>query len=308
MDADSTYWHFLCGLGVFGFGMALTSTPSTTAIVASLPRAKQGVASAMNDVSRELGSALGIAILGSLFSSGYRAAIDGTTAALPPEAAHTVGESAGAGLAVASQLGEAGHDLADAVHGAFAMGLGDAMTAGALIAVVAAGFTVWRGPRREHVRASSPTSTRQARSSSAATVADEDVPTVDARWAPEPAHGIQFGDAGPCARTDRRGKLRRATALPVPGSKLRGLIAILALEAGSTVTTQRLIDALWGDQPVKARTPCRCSCRSSAEHRRRGRDADVITQPSGYQLDVDRDEVDALRFEALLADASSESG
>ena len=68
LDGDSTYWHFLGGLFVFGFGMALTSTPSTTAIVTSLPRAKQGVGSAVNDVSRELGSALGIAILGSLFN------------------------------------------------------------------------------------------------------------------------------------------------------------------------------------------------------------------------------------------------
>ncbi len=72
LDGHSTYWHFLGGLIVFGFGMAFTSTPSTTAIVTSLPRAKQGVGSAVNDVSRELGSALGIAILGSLFNSGYR--------------------------------------------------------------------------------------------------------------------------------------------------------------------------------------------------------------------------------------------
>ena len=43
--------------------------PATTAIVASLPRVrdKQGVASAVNDISRELGGALGIAVLGSIF-------------------------------------------------------------------------------------------------------------------------------------------------------------------------------------------------------------------------------------------------
>ena len=79
LDGHSTYWHFLGGLIVFGFGMAFTSTPSTTAIVTSLPRAKQGVGSAVNDVSRELGSALGIAILGSLFNSGYRSAVSDAT-------------------------------------------------------------------------------------------------------------------------------------------------------------------------------------------------------------------------------------
>ena len=147
-DADSTYWHFLGGLAVFGFGMALTSTPSTTAIVTSLPPAKQGVASAMNDVSRELGSALGIAILGSLFNSGYRDADQpAPPPTLPPEAAHAVGESAGAGLAVASHLGAGGQQLATAVQDAFAAGLGDAMIAGAVIAIAAAGFTAWRGPR-----------------------------------------------------------------------------------------------------------------------------------------------------------------
>ena len=135
--------------GVFGIGMALSSTPSTTAIVTSLPRSKQGVASAMNDVSRELGSALGIAILGSLFSSGYRAAIGDAASTLPPEAGHAVEESAGAGLAVASQLGPIGHDLTDAVQSAFAVGLADAMVAGAAIAVTAALFTAWRAPRRQ---------------------------------------------------------------------------------------------------------------------------------------------------------------
>ncbi len=148
MTVALRYLDFLVGLAVFGLGMALTSTPSTTAIVASLPRAKQGVASAMNDVSRELGSALGIAVLGSLFSSGYRDAISEATAGLPSEAAHAVGESAGAGLAVASNAGPSGADLASAVQDAFAVGLGDAMSAGALIAIVAAAYVAWKGPGR----------------------------------------------------------------------------------------------------------------------------------------------------------------
>jgi EmrB/QacA subfamily drug resistance transporter len=148
LDGHSTYLHFLGGLIVFGFGMAFTSTPSTTAIVTSLPRAKQGVGSAVNDVSRELGSALGIAILGSLFNTGYSNAVSDATASLPPEAAHAVEESAGAAFAVASQLGTDGQQLAESVRDAFAVGLGDALTAGAAIALLTAGFTLWRAPRR----------------------------------------------------------------------------------------------------------------------------------------------------------------
>jgi EmrB/QacA subfamily drug resistance transporter len=152
LGVDSTYRDFLLGLVVFGLGLSLTSTPSTTAIVTSLPRAKQGVASAMNDVSRELGSALGIAILGSLFSSGYRGAISPDIPdSLPPEAARAVEETAGAGLAVASELGATGGDLAGAVQHAFVAGLADAMIAGAVIAVAAAAFTVWRAPLRTAV-------------------------------------------------------------------------------------------------------------------------------------------------------------
>ena len=77
--------------------MALAGAPATTSIVASLPHEKQGVASAVNDVSRELGGALGIAVLGSIFNSGYRSAVEAQAATLPPDAAeHVTGSLAGA--------------------------------------------------------------------------------------------------------------------------------------------------------------------------------------------------------------------
>jgi EmrB/QacA subfamily drug resistance transporter len=149
LDGSSSYWHFLGGLLVFAVGMALTSTPATTAIVTSLPPAKQGVASGMNDVSRELGSAIGIAVLGSLFSAGYRDAITPATREMPAEAAYRVGDSPGAGFGVANHIGTGGDVLADAVRAAFTEGLADAMRAGAVIAVVATLFVAWRAPRRE---------------------------------------------------------------------------------------------------------------------------------------------------------------
>jgi MFS family permease len=68
MDAGSSYWHLLAGGLVLGLGMALATTPATTAIVESLPDEKQGVASAVNDASREVGGALGIAVLGSVLA------------------------------------------------------------------------------------------------------------------------------------------------------------------------------------------------------------------------------------------------
>jgi EmrB/QacA subfamily drug resistance transporter len=68
MDAGSSYWRLLAGGLVLGLGMALAAPPATTAIVESLPDDKQGVASAVNDASREVGGALGIAVLGSVLT------------------------------------------------------------------------------------------------------------------------------------------------------------------------------------------------------------------------------------------------
>ncbi|MEU9833423.1 hypothetical protein AB0D67_18025 [Streptosporangium sp. NPDC048047] len=53
----------LPGLLAMGVGMGLSTTPSTEAITASLPREKQGAASALNYVTREFGTALGVALL-----------------------------------------------------------------------------------------------------------------------------------------------------------------------------------------------------------------------------------------------------
>jgi len=58
--------------------MGLAMTPATTAITDALPVAKQGVGSAMNDLARELGGALGIAVLGSVLQSTYRSHLHST--------------------------------------------------------------------------------------------------------------------------------------------------------------------------------------------------------------------------------------
>ena len=57
-------------------GMSVVAAPATTGIMSSVPLAKAGVGSAMNDTTREVGGALGIAVFGSIVNSGYRAAMD----------------------------------------------------------------------------------------------------------------------------------------------------------------------------------------------------------------------------------------
>ena len=130
--------YLLIGLGfiLMGFGNGQTTAPSTTLIMASVPRAKSGVGSAVNDLSRELGGALGIAVLGSIMSSVYRARI--ATNAGPALAAK-------AGSTIDTTLYAAAHGSPQLQHAAqvtFAQGFGVAMLLGAGV-LVANSILVW---------------------------------------------------------------------------------------------------------------------------------------------------------------------
>ena len=152
LEVGSSYAHFLAGLLPFGAGMALAGAPATTAIVASLPRSKQGVASAVNDVSRELGGALGIAVLGSLMNGVYRAEMADSTGSLPTG----VGEKARGSLAAAQQIGEQlgpqGQQLMLHAQTAFLHGFTRGLVGGAALLLLGALFVAVRAPGRAESR------------------------------------------------------------------------------------------------------------------------------------------------------------
>ncbi|WP_261570469.1 MFS transporter [Frankia gtarii] len=127
---DSPYWLLLAGLYPLGLGMGLAMTPATTAITDSLPPALQGVGSAVNDLSRELGGALGIAVLGSLLSATYRNHL-----ALPAAVPSALAEKARSSLGVAAHLGE---PAASHARTAFVDGMHVAFLGGAVATAVAA--------------------------------------------------------------------------------------------------------------------------------------------------------------------------
>jgi hypothetical protein len=131
---------------LLGPGAALAMTPATTAIVSSLPAEKQGVASAVNDLSREVGGALGIAVLGSALIDRYTAGISGAVAHLPAGLAHTAKQALPAALEVAHRLGPKGTVLAAHAQSAFVDGLGVAMLIAAGSTAAAAVFVFWRAP------------------------------------------------------------------------------------------------------------------------------------------------------------------
>jgi EmrB/QacA subfamily drug resistance transporter len=139
LNASSGYGHVLIGMFVMASGMGLTMTPMTELIMSSVPRDKAGVGSAMNDTTREVGTTLGVAVLGSILSSGYTSNLGPVVAALPAPARQTAEGSLAGALGVAHEIGGTqGAAIIDAAKSAWADGLHLSMLIGAGIVLLAA--------------------------------------------------------------------------------------------------------------------------------------------------------------------------
>ncbi|MFG2432842.1 MFS transporter [Streptomyces sp. NPDC048590] len=148
VSLDGGYLSVLGGMLAMGAGMGLSMTPSTEAITSSLPRAEQGVASALNDVTRELGTALGVAMLGALVANGYRGAIDGRLDGVPAGAADTAREGVANALEAAPRAGVHAQDVIHAAQQSFVDGWQQAMWVGAGVMAVLLVHVALRGPQR----------------------------------------------------------------------------------------------------------------------------------------------------------------
>lgn len=144
--ADSPYWHLGILQLLLGIGMGLTAAPATNAVMSSLPREKAGAGSAVNNALRQVGGALGVAVLGSVLSAVYRTEITPALSGLPADVQHDAGESLGNTLILATTSGRT--DLIEPAREAFVNALHTAtfFSAGtAFVGVVVA--LVWL-PRR----------------------------------------------------------------------------------------------------------------------------------------------------------------
>jgi predicted MFS family arabinose efflux permease len=138
LEADSAYWGPVVGsMLLIAVGLGLATAPATEAIMGALPREKAGVGSAVNDTTRELGGTLGVAVLGSVFSSVYGPKIvellGGTP--LPAEALAVARESVAAAIAVAAQAPAIAQE---GIIGAAQRAFLDGMQAGSWVAAAAA--------------------------------------------------------------------------------------------------------------------------------------------------------------------------
>lgn len=139
LSASSGYGHVLVGMIVMGAGMGLTMTPMTELIMSSVPRDKAGVGSAMNDTTREVGTTLGVAVLGSILSSGYTSNLHSAVADLPGPARQAAEGSLAGALGVAREVGGSqGAAIVNAAKSAWADGLQLSMLIGTGIVLLAA--------------------------------------------------------------------------------------------------------------------------------------------------------------------------
>jgi EmrB/QacA subfamily drug resistance transporter len=135
IGTNSSYFLMLAGLIPLGVGMGAAMTPATSAITEALPQSQQGVGSALNDLSREVGGALGTAVIGSIVTAVYRSSLK-----LPGAPAPLVSE-ARASFAIAIHAGgstgvEARNAFVSGIHTGLLYASGAALLAAVCVAVL----------------------------------------------------------------------------------------------------------------------------------------------------------------------------
>lgn len=162
VSVEGGYLSVLPGLIATGIGAGLAMTPSTEAITSSLPRDEQGVASALNDLTRELGAALGIALLGGLVVAGYQNSIGSRLIGVPSDLATSASEGIASAAAISRHAGVYAEQIVGAAQEAFIAGWQQAVVVGAVVTTVLAVFILVRGPRNATVTKSVETATAPA--------------------------------------------------------------------------------------------------------------------------------------------------
>ncbi|RSO16314.1 MFS transporter [Streptomyces sp. WAC 06725] len=137
--ADTPYWRYLIGLLTMATGMGLATPPLSGGIMNALPRSRGGLGSGLNSTAREIGSAIGVAVTGTVLTARFTADLPAAVA----ERAHSASDA----LAAAGRLGAAEHASAvTAFTDAMAVGY---RTVAVVVAVGAVPVLIWRGRRNQ---------------------------------------------------------------------------------------------------------------------------------------------------------------
>jgi len=158
-EIDTPYSTLLIGLCIQPLGMGLTMAPATNSIMGSVPVNKAGIGSAMNDTTRQIGGALGIAVLGTIMNSAYLRQIEASRviATLPENVVEAVKNSIQSAHIAAQNIPDSGLSQAvvDLSSTAFTSGMVDAMVVASIIMAIASIATMIilpsriRGPKEQ---------------------------------------------------------------------------------------------------------------------------------------------------------------
>lgn len=144
VPTSNGYPVLLTGIIVLAFGMGCVMAPATESIMGSLPREKAGVGSAMNDTTRQMGGALGVAVIGSILASIYRPGIQSSMSAagIPQALIDTAKESVSGAVFRAAAAPGVSSETAAQIHQIavqeYVNGIHVAMKIGAAVVLLAA--------------------------------------------------------------------------------------------------------------------------------------------------------------------------
>lgn len=147
--ADMTYWHLLSVGLVMISGISIAMIPGTNILMASVPRNRSGMGSAMNDTTRELGGALGVAILGSILAAVYKDEIAQTAARFTGQIKEGLESSLAVALKVGESLGPMGEEIIQQSREAWMSGIEMASLVGALILFASAVISFALLPKKD---------------------------------------------------------------------------------------------------------------------------------------------------------------
>lgn len=152
LDPGMSYWPLLGPLLLFGASVGMVMPPTTGQIMSSLPLDRAGVGSAVNDTTREVGGALGVAVLGSIANVVYRNGLDGLVSGAPEPVREAVTSSVAAALEFARSP-QAPADAVARVSEAFTSAGVVTFTAAATVALLNAALVWAFMPRRSGFQA-----------------------------------------------------------------------------------------------------------------------------------------------------------
>ena len=149
LNPHSTYPEFAWPTLILATGIGMCTAPTTSAIMGAVPDERQGVASAVNDTSREMGGALGIAVAGSILAGRYSHELAPRLADFPAAVHVPATDSLAKAVELAGKLGPQGRQLAEVSKTAFLTAMHASTITMAVIVSLAAILTGLWAPGRD---------------------------------------------------------------------------------------------------------------------------------------------------------------